>query len=212
MTIDELVVQFGHVWHVTFSGGWEGIQRTGLRSTVDLLGEAGRSEEASRVREEVVLLATSAGAVVLRNQVPKRRDLAPSLDGISVEDWWVLVNSRSYFFANERDVEKLLASYNHRGEVQEAIKFFSRPLLEPVAAHIEVSTVNAGVFPRQAGPSRGRSTFQPLVDFTADPRTIKEITVTCPVPIDEGAVMKVIRHAPDGAPVRLWPPLRASER
>lgn len=142
---------------------------------------------------------------MLRDQLLTRRDPAPYLDGVTVEEWWELVNGRVYFFSQERPLKRLLASYAERGYGQEVIKFRTEALLAPVAASVEVTTVNAGVFPRQAGPCRGRMTFIPLSDFPAsDWSDIKEVTVSCPVPVSEEAIHSVVDHGPDGSARRLW--------
>jgi hypothetical protein len=205
MDLDALVAKFPRIWHATFLGGWDGIQRSGLRSSTDLLTDAGRSDEGSVMRSDPVHLHYAGGGVVLRNQVPNRKDPGPYLDGITVAEWWELLNSRSYFFADQVALDRLVDSYAKQGIGQEVITFQTRRLLSPVAEHIEVSTVNAGVFPRATGPSRGRSTFQPLSEFSGEAGKIKEITVTTTVPIEESAVMKVVRFTPGEDPVRIWP-------
>ena len=52
------------------------------------------------------------------------------------------------------DVDKLVEAYLRQQLAQEVIKFRTRPMLELVADQVEVTTVNAGVFPRIKGPSR----------------------------------------------------------
>jgi hypothetical protein len=205
MDLNGLVAKFPRIWHATFEGGWDGIERSGLRSSTDLLAEADRSDEASVMRSEPVHVNAAEGGAVLRNQVRNRKDPGPYLDGITVAEWWELLNCRSYFFADEPALDRLVESYAKQGTTQEVITFQTRRLLSPVAEHIEVSTVNAGVFPRAAGPSRGRSTFQPLSEFSGVAGKIKEITVITTVPIEDSAVTKVVRFTPGQDPVRIWP-------
>jgi sugar/nucleoside kinase (ribokinase family) len=63
---------------------------------------------------------------VIRDQVPNRKDPGPYLDDISVPEWWSLLNRRSYFFANESDLVRLVRSYLSRGMPQEVITFNAR--------------------------------------------------------------------------------------
>jgi len=205
MDLDALVAKLPRIWHATFVGGWEGIQRSGLRSSADLLAEAGRSDETTVMRTDPVHVDNAEGVAVLRNQVPNRTDLAPYLDGITVAEWWEMLNSRSYFFADEVALDRLVESYAKQGIAQEVISFQTRRLLSPVVDHIEVSTVNAGVFPRATGPTRGRSTFQPLAEYSGLATKLKELTVTTTVPVTDAAVMKVVRFTPGQDPVRIWP-------
>jgi len=205
MNLDDLVDRFPRVWHATFAGGWDGIRQSGLRSSMDLLTEASRADEASVMRSEVVTVATAHGEAMLRDQVPNRKDPEPYLDGVTVPEWWQLLNSRSYFFADEVGLERLVEHYAKQGITQEVISFQTRRLLATVADQVEVSTVNAGVFPRTTGPSRGRSTFQPMAEFSGVITKIKEVTVTATVPIVDQAVVKVVRITPGQDSVRIWP-------
>jgi len=79
-------------------------------------------------------------------------------------------------------------------------------LLELVARYVEVTTVNAGVFPRTKGPSRGRKTFLSLADYpVADVAEIREITVSARVPVPSSVITSVVRHDVDGRRSRLFP-------
>jgi hypothetical protein len=209
--LDELVARFPRIWHATFPGGWDSISQSGLRTSMELLTNAGRGDEATSMRSEIAHVATEGGDAVLRSQVPNRVDPEPYLDGITVADWWVLLNSRSYFFADQDALEKLVQSCAEDGTGQEVISFETRRLLAPVAEHVEVATVSVGVFPRTSGPCRGRSTFQSLSDFSGDTAKIKEITVTTPVAIVDSAVIKVVRFTPNQDPVRIWPPVQPQQ-
>ncbi len=209
MELDALVARFPRLWHATFPGGWEGISRSGLRSSLDLLTEAGRADEATAVRPEAAELPTPDGTVTLRPQTPNRKDPAPYLDAMSVEEWWTLLNSRSYFFGNRDDLDKMVGACLEQGIAQEVIGFETRRLLGPIADSVEVTTVNAGTFPRASGPVRGRGTFKPLAEFTGQSIKIKDITVTVPITVEDNAVVSVVRVAPDEGPARIFPPVRA---
>lgn len=209
MELDALVARFPRIWHATFPGGWDGITNSGLKSSADLLDAAGRSDEARAVRPEHTEVPTADGTATLRAQTPNRKDPTPYLDALSVEEWWHLLNSRSYFFGNRDDLDKMVNACLEQGIGQEVIGFETRRLLGPIADAVEVTTVNAGSFPRASGPVRGRATFKPLAEFTGQSIKIKDITVTVPITVEDNAVVSVVRLEPDSDPIRIFPPVRA---
>lgn len=210
MDLDALVARFPRLWHATFPGGWDGMRSTGIRSSLDLLTSAGQEGEADVLRSDVVTLSTPHGEATLRDQTPNRPDPAPYLDGITVPEWFRLLNSRSYFFVDREDLDKLVDSCLERGLGQEVITFETRRLLGPVADDVQVTTVSAGVFPRASGPSRGPKTFPSLAEFTGPVIKIKEVTITVPVTISDRSVVSVVRRNPGEGPSRIWPPPRSS--
>jgi hypothetical protein len=200
--VDQLTQRFPNLWHVTFAGGWEGIQRHGFLRTIDVA-----SESSGKLRTEITRVETADGTqVMLRDQLRTRADPTRSLDDITPSEWWQLVNSRVYFFCRQRDVNTLVESYIGRRLPQEVIKLRAKPVLEVVADEIEVTTVNVGVFPRTRAPSRGRSSFVPLADYpVADAAKIREITVAARVPIASSAITSVARYEVDGHRSRVFP-------
>lgn len=162
------------------------------------------------MRPEVVHLDAPSGPATLRNQVLSRKDPEPYLDGVTVAEWWQLVNGRSYFFVNPDDLQKLLDTCLEQGIGQEVITFNTRRLLADVADQVEVALVSAGTFPRTSGPARGPATFPRIDDFTGDPAKIKEVTVPVPLEITDTAIVSVVSRHPDAEPRRLWPPVKTS--
>lgn len=197
----DLTDAFPHLWHATFPGAWESIRERGLCPAANFLAELGDLDSISRFRPSI----RDLGGAVLRDQLRTRSDPSASLDGVTAEEWWAILNGRVYLFCREAPLRDLVASYGARGFDQDVIKFHSGRLLRPVADLVEVTTVNAGVFPRTKGPSRGRGTFIALADFSRAGTAVKEVTVRGVVPVDEGAVFSVVRHGADGVTRRLWP-------
>lgn len=165
------------------------------------MAEAGRSVRRAVLTVELV----GGGGAVLRDQKPNRINLADSLDGVTPEEWWDLLNRRVYLFPSEPPLMKLVRSYADRGFGQEVITFDTARLLGPVAERVEVAAVNAGVFPRASGRTRGITTFQRLGDAEYPVTKIKEVTVVGHLPVPESAVLKVVSHGPDGITRRLFP-------
>jgi hypothetical protein len=190
MDLGELAGRFPSLWHVTFSGGAQRILDEGLKPASVALAELGRGHEASAFRGAITpITGTGATKVTLRDQKVSRKDPGPCLDGITPEEWWTVVNSRSYLFCRARDTERLVASYLGRGYDQEVLTFDTAGLLARCAGSVEVTTVNAGVFPRKTGVTRGRWTFVPLAEFDAHLGSkIKEVTVTSEIEVPPSAV------------------------
>jgi hypothetical protein len=200
--VEQLAKRFPNVWHVTFAGGWHGIQSHGLLRTIDV-APLGCEE----LRPEVTRVEAPDGLhITLRNQLRSRIDPTPSLDGVTPSEWWRLVNSRVYFFCRQSHADELVESCLRQNLVQEVIKLRTRSALEFVADNVEVTTVNVGVFPRTKGPSRGPNNFVPLGEYpVADAAKIREITVAARVPLPSSAITSVVRHDLDGSRSRLFP-------
>lgn len=200
--LKQLADRFPDLWHVTFDGGWEGIRHHGILRAIDVAPES-----CDEFRADITAVsAEGARPVTLRDQKRTRRDPTPCLEDLTPAEWWRLVNGRVYLFVREAGATDLVGSYLRRGHPQEVLKLRTTALLAPLADKVEVTTVNAGVFPRTKGPSRGRSTF---VALGAHPNTaatkIREVTVTEPVPVPERAVVSVVRHHLDGHRSRVHP-------
>lgn len=201
MNLDQLARQFDCLWHVTFSGGGAGIREHGLHRAADLA-----PDQSGLFRAEIADAIGPAGVRIrLRNQIRSRNDPTGSLHGMTADEWWNLVNARVYFFRRDTDADRLADAYVRDGHDQEVIKVRTRPALQAVEDAIEVTKVNAGVFPRTKGPSRGRATFIPLADLPAnEARDIREITVTTRVPLPSSSVVSVVRRTVESS-TRLFP-------
>ena len=209
MDLNDLVARFPRVWHSTFPKGWDGIQKSGLRSTTDLLASAGREGEVKAVRTEPVSVSTPDGEATLRNQVPNRKEPGPPVDGMTVEDWWGLLNGRSYLFTVREDVDAFVDACLENGVAQEVITFDTRRLLSDLEDSIDVATTAAPLYPRTTGPSRGAKAFTPLGDFTGLSTKIKEVSVRTTIPVSDNAVVAVVTREPGAAPLRLFPPRKS---
>jgi hypothetical protein len=195
----DLVRPFPFLWHLTL-GGWDGIRQEGFLRAVDLGGAA----TAPRV-EITDVVGPNGVQARLRDQ--RRRSVSTREATGPADEWWSSINGRVFFFTKEEDALRMREDY--ATEVQHVIKLRTAKLLENLLEHVEVSTVQAAMFPRAGGPSRGADTFVPLSQFpVAKARKITEVTVTVPVPCLDDALHMVVRHAPDEEkPRRIWPPV-----
>jgi hypothetical protein len=202
----ELARRFEYVWHVTYAGAWPSIREWGFWPAVDVLQHDGHGDRVGIFRAGSLPVVLDDGPkVTVRDQIRARRDVSGSLEGVDEEGWWSLINARVYFFAREDHAEVLRDKYVNRGEPQEVIKLRTRAL-EDRAAAIEVTTANAGVFPRKVGRNRGLTTFVSLSDFDAtDATRIREITVVGQVRVADAGVISVIRHEAGVSARRVFP-------
>jgi hypothetical protein len=202
MRVPEIARAFPYLWHVTFDGAWDNILRAGLLPAAVL-----HPARAGTFRSDITAAQQEdEWSAILRDQIKSRNDPSGSLDDMTTDEWWRLVNSRVYFFCRATDAEKLATVYLRRGHAQQVLKVRTLPALDPVADLTEVTTVNAGVFPRVAGPTRGRETFVPLSAFpTNDAKRIKEVTVRGRVVLDSENVISVVERSPNALPRRLFP-------
>jgi hypothetical protein len=201
MELGEFSRRYPYLWHATFPGGWDGIRRVGFLRPADLV----KGCDAARRGDPSSVPGPSNVEVVLRDQLPSGRDPAPNLDGVPPAEWWRLINSRIYFFCHESGLKTLIKSYRKRGFAQDVIKVRTKALLLPVADAVEVTTVNSGEFPPRAEPCRGRDTFVALADFVStDLARVKEVTVTSTIPVQDTAILSVVRHDLNGNTRRIW--------
>jgi len=73
--VEQLAERFPNLWHVTFAGGWDGIQRHGFLRTIDVAPEG-----CGQQRTELTLVEAADGIqVMLRDQLRARVDPTSSL-------------------------------------------------------------------------------------------------------------------------------------
>jgi hypothetical protein len=202
----DLARRYEYIWHVTYAGAWPSIREWGFWPAADVLQHDGHGDQVGIFRDVSLPVVLDDGPrVTVRDQVRARRDVSGNLEGVDEEGWWRLINARVYFFAREEDAKVLRDKYVNRGEPQEVIKLRTRAL-EDQAAAIDVTTANAGVFPRKVGRNRGRDTFVILSDFAAgDASRIREITVVGQARVAEAGVISVVRHEAEEPARRVFP-------
>ena len=123
MSPQELSSKYPNLFHMAELGSWPSIQKHGLLSTnalLDLFEVAGperatlESEWRSNSRP---ITHPEHGTVVLRDQKPMPPDkLSKCLDGISTQEWYKLINGKTFFWAERRRLNNLLnaVAYSNR--------------------------------------------------------------------------------------------------
>jgi hypothetical protein len=159
-------------------GAWTGIARHGLLSTQALLDlyevpEPLRGRLLGEHRPDSVAVSHPVhGTAVVRDQKPLHpAKLAACLqDGVTVEQWLRLLNSRVFFWLQPERLERLLAARAYRGRDHLVLTVDTARLLDAVPDRaVTLSRINSGATVFRAVP-RGASTFLPVEDFPHPPR------------------------------------------
>lgn len=191
MDVDSLIASYHKVYHMAEVANWEGIRERGLLSTsalLDLYGYSGERRERleSRHRPELeTIKAPGLPPAVLRDQkVLEPKDLAPLLVGVTVEEWYRLLNSKVFFWASWFRLEFLLGALSYRGKPHVVISVDMKSLVDSCATRITLTDMNTGSARRRRNgpaPKRGRETFRTIEAFPiAD--EVMEVAVESQVP------------------------------
>ena len=180
------------VFHATAYGAWESIAAHGLRTAAQLSDDA---RSLSKLRTSAIEVKNTEGltASVRDQQVMIRSHIADHLDGLTVDEWLELVNSRVFFFARQKDLTTLLGRYGSEG--QDVLTFDTAKLLAAAGRRAEVATVEtAAPVAWQKCPCRGIDTFEPLAEHRGDVADIEELTVVDGLTDVMPLVRRVVRH------------------
>jgi hypothetical protein len=192
-----LPADFPRLFHAAEAGAWESIQQFGLRSTTALLDlyevdpERRIALERRHRPNGVPLSLPGLPSVVLRDQKPLNVEhLRGCLeDGVTVEEWLLLLNSKVFFWATEDRLSRLLKAAAYRDRMHDVLVVDTRSLVERYAEKITLTRINSGATGR-ARARRGRRTFVPISLYPDDPasrRRIAEVAV-------EYAVLDIAEH------------------
>lgn len=164
--LDRILAQTENVWHLTDAEGWQSVQARGLLSTsalLDLYGYEGERRdvlESRRRPRPVPLFDDELGPTLLSDNRPiSDKVLRRDLDGITVEDWYRTLNSRVFFWADERRVDKHLDAPARRGRQQVVLTIDAAKLLERYGTVVELSAYNSGSTGRGTRVRRGPDFF-----------------------------------------------------
>jgi hypothetical protein len=196
MSPEDLVYRFPFLYHVAADGSWPSIARHGLMSTAALLdvwacdAEVREEVETRRRSKSVSLRHHVYGTAVVRDQQPLS-DLALTkcLVGMSLRDWYRLLNGQVFFWVKP---EKMRAMVNAYPETYHSVLTVdTKQLLARHFAKVRLSAINSGSTRRRPA-LRGRATFRPISGY--DPSgPVQELTVAYSVPDIKELVVKIDR-------------------
>jgi hypothetical protein len=200
VTKDELVANYPRLRHMAHDGAWPALRDHGLKSAAALLDDYAidgerRVQLGSRRRpESVALTAKGMPGAVLRDQKPMTDDklAACLLDGLAPQDWYELLNSRTFFWLSRSRIWTLLGARAYRNVKQTVLTLDTASLVATHGDRIWLSSINSGATLFQAQP-RGLGTFQRIPDY---PFTERRMGRT----LDAAVVELVVDHSvPDVA-------------
>lgn len=121
MQVDDLVARYPRLYHMAERDAWPSIRDRGLFSTIaalDLFHVKGAQRTAlnSAHRPGKVTVGTGSGQIVLRDQKPMEttRLATALLNGVTPRDWYETINSKVFFWVEERRLHGLLNARPYR--------------------------------------------------------------------------------------------------
>jgi hypothetical protein len=153
------------VFHIADAMNWKAIQRDGLLSTSALINRAGVDALVRSVLSAYRPDGIAAfGVGYVRDQAPMPpAALARCLDeGLTPDDWYELVNSHVFFWADPERLARHLGALRARPQV--VLTLDGPRLAEAYSSQAYVTPFNVGAARRRPA-RRGRRTFVPLTEW-----------------------------------------------
>jgi hypothetical protein len=172
VTEDELIQTYPRLYHMAHDGAWEAIRVNGLMSTTALLdayhieGDERVTLRSRRRPESVPLAADGLPGAVLRDQKPMHDSALVGClrDGLTPQDWYETLNSRSFFWLSKERIWRLLKARAYRDVRQTVLTIDTASLVTAHSANIWLSPINSGSTLFNPQP-RGNDTFSRIPDF-----------------------------------------------
>lgn len=201
------------------AGTWPQIERHGLLSTTALLDRfevsgPRRFEIESMRRPQIVEIQHAVhGRAQIRDNKPLREQfLEECLQGVSMQQWYELLNRKVFFWVRSERLETLLGARAYRRRAHDVLTFDTSALLERHGDTAMLASINTGATLYPSAPLRGPNTFAAITDFDFEEArrrrggadAVVELTVDYAVPDIRGLVVKVDRRQ-QGVPSQvLW--------
>lgn len=169
MTPEDLAALHPRLYHLTDPGALPGILRHGLLPTSALLslfevtGPERHAVERRRRPESVRLSHPEHGEAVITDNLPlSEAALGACLDdGLTPEEWLLLLNGRVFFWPDEESLARLLNARLNRGRERLVLVLDTLGVARRHHRRIELAAINTGSTIRRPA-RRGLSTFTPL--------------------------------------------------
>lgn len=170
MLVEKLIQRHPTIYHMAEAGSWDSIRARGLLSTTAALdhlgigpGERERFESEHRAQMMTAGRADQGG-ILLRDQKPmppsRLEKALPA--GVSVADWYRLINGKVFFWVQEERLMRLLKSYGN--EPHDVLEVDTASLLKAHAGNVSLCRMNSGntlPFPHPRTPGD----FQRIADY-----------------------------------------------
>jgi hypothetical protein len=152
------------------SGSWSNIREHGLLSTsalLDLFGITGEERDAiesHQRRESIMIGDPPLGPVVIRDQIVlNEKALRENLDGMSVTEYFRLLNGKVFFWVRRERLERLLNGKQYRNRAHDVLTVDTRNLILHHYNRTSLSPINSGAF--FGSGRRGVGTFKRIDDY-----------------------------------------------
>ena len=208
-TIDQLVSKYPLLFHMAQSSTWARIQEHGLLSTTALLDlyevqEPKRSRIESEWRRQSESIAPG---VVIRDQKPMSpRSLEHVLEDMTPEEWYRLLNCKTFFWATQERLKKMLNASAYKYDHHDVLTVDARKLAERHRHHISLSRINSGATFGYA--KRGSGTFKSIDAYPTIRRKtdVAEVVVKYHVPDIVDFTLSVERWKGNVCLQTIWTP------
>ena len=195
MSPQELSTKYPKLFHMAELGSWPSIQKHGLLSAnalLDLFEVVGPERvglESEWRPNSCQIRHPDHGTALLRDQKPMPPDeLSKCLDGISTQEWYRLINGKTFFWAERRRLNNLLNAIAYRNRPHCVITIDTQALLDRHESRTSLSAINSGF--TYHGGTRGRDTFKSIAEFPGS-NTVWELAVEYSVPDLADCVIRV---------------------
>lgn len=172
MKILDLIKAHPYLYHMAEMNSWPSIKKHGLWSTSALLdhhkitGKSRFAHESQHRPEKATLTSPYFATTVLRDQKPMSDSrLQMGLqDGLTPQDWYETLNSKTFFWVSEERLMILLNARAYRAEEHDVLTLRTEPLVRAYHEKILLCHMNSGnTFP--VPHKRGNDTFVPIEDY-----------------------------------------------
>lgn len=169
------------LYHMAESGSWDSIRKHGLLSTSAMLdwfeytGDKRFKIESQWRPKSVPIIHPVHGKAIVRDQAPMSPDdLSICLTGISIQEWYELINSKIFFWVSRDRLFNFLNAVNYRERSHTVITLSTQDLLRAYLDDITLTDINTGF--AYHGGTRGRHTFKTIDEFPSS-RKVWELAV-----------------------------------
>lgn len=177
MKLETFVAHYPRLYHMAEEGTWSSIKAHGLLSTLAVLDRyniAGLERQALEEshRPSKVTVGAGGDSIVLRDQIPMppKRLGEALVDGTSPAQWYKLINSKVFMWAEEHRLFKLLNARAYRKLTHDVLTIDTESLVRDYSDKILLCRMNSGnTFPMPH--PRGFGDFMSIEAYPVKPRT-----------------------------------------
>lgn len=177
MQLKTFIAHYPRLYHMAEEGTWPSIKTHGLLSTLAVLDRycvigPERLALEEEHRPSKLTVGAAGDSIVLRDQIPmppKRLEEA-LIDGTTPAQWYKLINSKVFMWAQEHRLFTLLNARAYRKLTHDVLTIDTESLVRDYATKIMLCRMNSGnTFPMPH--PRGLADFMSIEAYPVKPRT-----------------------------------------